>query len=89
MDRTGRKKLLGVGYIIAGVFCILMTISLNLQDVVPGMSYLSIVCVVGFIIGFAIGPGIWIFKFFFTTQKIFFSDIVIYYARKILFQIFY
>ena len=57
MDCAGRRILLGVGYVVAGLFCILMTVSLNLQNVVSWMPYMSVVSVVGFIVGFAIGPG--------------------------------
>ncbi|CAK8678795.1 solute carrier family 2, facilitated glucose transporter member 5-like [Clavelina lepadiformis] len=57
MDAAGRKILLAGGYAIAAVFCALMTASLNLKDEISWMSYLSIASVIGFIIGFAIGPG--------------------------------
>nr|CAB3266210.1 solute carrier family 2, facilitated glucose transporter member 5-like [Phallusia mammillata] len=57
MDRAGRKALLAGGYAISGVFCALMTVSLTLQDQISWMSNMSIACVIGFIVGFAIGPG--------------------------------
>nr|XP_009859000.1 solute carrier family 2, facilitated glucose transporter member 5-like isoform X2 [Ciona intestinalis] len=57
MDRLGRKLLLAGGYAVAGLFCIIMTIALNLQDQISWISNLSIACVIGFIIGFAVGPG--------------------------------
>uniref|UniRef100_H2YYN2 Major facilitator superfamily (MFS) profile domain-containing protein n=1 Tax=Ciona savignyi TaxID=51511 RepID=H2YYN2_CIOSA len=60
MDRLGRKILLAGGYAIAGVFCIVMTISLNLQDQISWISNLSIASVIGFIIGFATCPVPWI-----------------------------
>uniref|UniRef100_H2YYP0 Solute carrier family 2, facilitated glucose transporter member 5 n=1 Tax=Ciona savignyi TaxID=51511 RepID=H2YYP0_CIOSA len=60
MDRLGRKILLAGGYAIAGVFCIVMTISLNLQDQISWISNLSIASVIGFIIGFALSPVPWI-----------------------------
>jgi len=56
-DRAGRRKLLFYGYIISSMFCVLMTISLSLQDDIPWISNLSIASVIGFIVGFAIGPG--------------------------------
>lgn len=56
-DRLGRKVLLGGGYAIAGLFCVFMTIALVLKDSVPSFSYISIACVIGFIVGFAVGPG--------------------------------
>lgn len=39
------------------VWCVVMTISLNLNDTVEWMPILSIISVIGFIIGFAVGPG--------------------------------
>jgi len=57
VDRAGRKLLMVAGYGIAGLACLLMTISLLLKDQVLWMSYASIGCVILFIIGFAIGPG--------------------------------
>ncbi|XP_077971738.1 solute carrier family 2, facilitated glucose transporter member 5-like isoform X2 [Styela clava] len=57
IEKTGRKSLLLSGYAILTVSCLLMTIALSLQETVPAMSYASIVCVIIFIIGFAIGPG--------------------------------
>ena len=56
-EKAGRKKLIWIGYAITSVFCVLMTISLNLQDQITWISSISIVSVIGFIIGFAIGPG--------------------------------
>ena len=56
-DRLGRKVLLGGGYAVAGIFCVFMTIALVLKDSVPAFSYISIACVIGFIVGFAVGPG--------------------------------
>jgi len=56
-DRVGRKALIYVGYLIACFFCILMTISLKLQEQIDWVSNLSIASVIGFIVGFAIGPG--------------------------------
>jgi len=57
MDHAGRRILLGGGYVIAAFFCILMTISLNLQHLAAWISWISVVSVIGFIVGFAIGPG--------------------------------
>jgi len=56
-ERAGRKKLIWIGYAITSVFCVLMTISLNLQSRITWISSISIVSVIGFIVGFAIGPG--------------------------------
>lgn len=57
MDKTGRKVLLVAGFAMVTFWCAVMTVALALQDQVSWMSYLSIVSVIGFIIGFAIGPG--------------------------------
>ena len=57
MDFAGRKILLGGGYSIAAFFCIVMTISLNLQHLADWIPWISVVSVIGFIVGFAIGPG--------------------------------
>lgn len=68
MEKAGRKSLMVYGYGIMILFCVLLAVALmNLHrgSVVP---YLSIVCVMGYIVGFAIGPGpvpwIWASEFF-------------------------
>jgi len=57
IEKAGRIRLSYMGYSIAGLFCILMTISLAKQDDISWLSNLSIAAVIGFIIGFAVGPG--------------------------------
>lgn len=68
MDRMGRKSLQVYGYAIMTFFCVSMTICLNMLDKSSIMPYLCIGCVLGYIIGFAIGPGpvpwIWNSEFF-------------------------
>ncbi|XP_053137363.1 solute carrier family 2, facilitated glucose transporter member 7-like isoform X2 [Hemicordylus capensis] len=57
IDSVGRKKLLLIGFGINSFFCILLTMSLELQDSAPWMSYISIFGVFVFLIGQHIGPG--------------------------------
>nr|CAB3266209.1 solute carrier family 2, facilitated glucose transporter member 5-like [Phallusia mammillata] len=59
IDRIGRKKLMVWGFGTMIFWCLAMTVVLNLLNVVGGgwISYLSIACVIGYIIGFAVGPG--------------------------------
>lgn len=57
VERLGRRGLLAVGYGLVSFWCVMMTIALSLQDLVSWMPKFSIACVIGFIIGFAIGPG--------------------------------
>jgi len=68
MDKMGRKSLQVYGYAIMTFFCVSMTICLNLLDSSSIMPYLCIACVLGYIVGFAIGPGpvpwIWNSEFF-------------------------
>lgn len=68
MEKLGRKKLMLYGYGIMIFFCFAMVAVLNQLDSAPWVPYLSIVCVMGYIFGFAIGPGpipwIWNTEFF-------------------------
>jgi len=68
MDKMGRKSLQVYGYIIITFFCVAMTVCLNMLDASPVIPYLCIACVLGYIVGFAIGPGpvpwIWNSEFF-------------------------
>lgn len=57
IDRLGRKPLLLFPMIVIIVDFILLTVCLNLQSKIPIFSYLSIVCIVVFIICFAVGLG--------------------------------
>merc|ERR1719435_273460 len=68
MDRMGRKSLQVYGYGIMIFFCVSMTVSLNFLDASSIMPYIFIGCVLGYIVGFAIGPApvpwIWNSEFF-------------------------
>ncbi|CAH1773518.1 unnamed protein product [Owenia fusiformis] len=57
MDKLGRRVLLIFPMGLMIFTCILITVSLSLQDKVAGMSYVSIGCVIGYVIGFAVGLG--------------------------------
>ncbi|XP_072100856.1 solute carrier family 2, facilitated glucose transporter member 5 [Mobula birostris] len=57
IEKAGRRLLLLLGFAICCIFCIILTMSLNLQDSIDGMSYLSIVCIIVYVIGHAIGPS--------------------------------
>uniref|UniRef100_A0A3P8WRS9 Solute carrier family 2 member 11b n=1 Tax=Cynoglossus semilaevis TaxID=244447 RepID=A0A3P8WRS9_CYNSE len=57
IDALGRKVLITGGYILMSICCILFTLSLTFQDASPVLSYLSAVCVFGFILSFGLGPG--------------------------------
>lgn len=58
IEWAGRKSLLVWGFGMMIFWCIAMTVVLNLMLVMEGwISYLSIACVIGYIVGFAIGPG--------------------------------
>uniref|UniRef100_A0AAQ5YSU6 Solute carrier family 2, facilitated glucose transporter member 5 n=1 Tax=Amphiprion ocellaris TaxID=80972 RepID=A0AAQ5YSU6_AMPOC len=57
VESSGRKLLLVCGFAVNCVACVLFTVALNLQDSVAWMPYVSIACVVVYIMGHAIGPG--------------------------------
>ncbi|XP_078713690.1 solute carrier family 2, facilitated glucose transporter member 11-like isoform X1 [Lampetra fluviatilis] len=57
IERAGRRPLLIGGYVMMSVVCVVMTVSLHLQDSVEWMPYLSATCVFGYILSFGIGPG--------------------------------
>lgn len=68
IEKVGRTGLTVIGFGIMTIFCCGMTASLLLQHYATWVPYLSIVCVLGYIVGFAIGPGpvpwIWNNEFF-------------------------
>ncbi|CBY11677.1 unnamed protein product [Oikopleura dioica] len=68
MEKAGRRSLMIYGYGIMVVFCVLLTVALKSLHVGTWVSYVSILCVMGYIVGFAIGPGpvpwIWATEFF-------------------------
>ncbi|NXO37160.1 GTR5 protein, partial [Locustella ochotensis] len=57
VESLGRRILLLAGFLLCSVSCAILTLALNLQTTVSWMSYLSIVCVITYIIGHAIGPS--------------------------------
>ncbi|GCC36873.1 hypothetical protein chiPu_0015373 [Chiloscyllium punctatum] len=57
IEALGRRMLLLVGFAICCISCAVLTMSLNLQDNVDGMPYLSIACIIIYVIGHAIGPS--------------------------------
>ncbi|NXM22695.1 GTR5 protein, partial [Ploceus nigricollis] len=57
VESLGRRILLLAGFVLCSASCAILTLALNLQTTVPWMSYLSIVCVIAYIIGHAIGPS--------------------------------
>jgi len=68
MEKMGRKSLMVWGYGIMVVFCFAMVGVLNCLDKATWVPHLSVFCVMGYIVGFAIGPGpvpwIWNTEFF-------------------------
>ncbi|XP_078263440.1 solute carrier family 2, facilitated glucose transporter member 9 isoform X5 [Rhinoraja longicauda] len=57
IERLGRRSLLIGGFCSMAFFFGLLTISLNLQKSVQGMSYVSVFTILGLIASFCIGPG--------------------------------
>ncbi|KAG8201865.1 hypothetical protein JTE90_027345 [Oedothorax gibbosus] len=57
VDKAGRKTLHLVGLAGMMVLTLILTISLALTPSAPWLSYISVICVIGFIIMFASGPG--------------------------------
>ncbi|XP_065552900.1 solute carrier family 2, facilitated glucose transporter member 5-like [Lathamus discolor] len=57
VESLGRRILLLAGFGFCCVSCAVLTMALNLQTTVPWMSYLSIVCVIVYIMGHAIGAS--------------------------------
>ncbi|NWR08050.1 GTR5 protein, partial [Paradoxornis webbianus] len=57
VESLGRRILLLAGFLLCSASCAILTLALNLQNTVSWMSYLSIVCVIAYIIGHAIGPS--------------------------------
>ncbi|NWW01695.1 GTR5 protein, partial [Oreocharis arfaki] len=57
VESLGRRLLLLVGFLLCTASCAVLTMALNLQTTISWMSYLSIACVILYIIGHAIGPS--------------------------------
>ena len=57
MEKSGRRPLLLYGMALMVVADVVITVSLVLQDSVHVLSYFCTVCIIAFVIGFAIGLG--------------------------------
>ena len=57
VEKSGRRPLILVGLTLMVIADVLITIALSVQHLVYWMSYISVVCLIIFIIGFAIGIG--------------------------------
>ncbi|NXM29828.1 GTR5 protein, partial [Oxyruncus cristatus] len=57
VESLGRRILLLAGFVMCCASCAVLTLALNLQTTVSWMSYLSIGCVIVYIIGHAVGPS--------------------------------
>ncbi|KAK7128856.1 hypothetical protein R3I94_017173 [Phoxinus phoxinus] len=57
VEKSGRRLLLLIGFGICCAACVLLTIALYFQDTMDWIPYLSIVCVIVYVIGHAIGPS--------------------------------
>ncbi|NWI49021.1 GTR5 protein, partial [Calyptomena viridis] len=57
VEYLGRRILLLAGFLLCCASCAVLTLALNLQHTISWMSYLSIACVILYIIGHAIGPS--------------------------------
>ncbi|XP_041859351.1 solute carrier family 2, facilitated glucose transporter member 1a [Melanotaenia boesemani] len=57
VESSGRRLLLLLGFGICCGACVLLTIALNFQDSVTWMPYVSIACVIIYVIGHAIGAS--------------------------------
>ncbi|XP_075209689.1 LOW QUALITY PROTEIN: solute carrier family 2, facilitated glucose transporter member 11 [Chanos chanos] len=56
IERVGRRPLLMGGYILMAGWALVFTLALSLQGRVPGIPYLSMVCVFAYILSFGMGP---------------------------------
>eukprot|EP00096_Caligus_rogercresseyi_P015440 TRINITY_DN7878_c0_g1_i1.p1 TRINITY_DN7878_c0_g1~~TRINITY_DN7878_c0_g1_i1.p1 ORF type:complete len:482 (+),score=118.63 TRINITY_DN7878_c0_g1_i1:104-1549(+) len=66
IEKAGRKTLMLIGLFIMFVTTILLMLCLLLSGQVPVLSYVCIIMVIGFVIGFATGPGS--IPWFFVTE---------------------
>ncbi|XP_072047277.1 solute carrier family 2, facilitated glucose transporter member 3-like [Amphiura filiformis] len=57
MDKAGRRTLHLWGLGIMFIWSILLTVSLLIEEIWSPAAYISIVCVIFFTVGFALGPG--------------------------------
>ncbi|KAB5546246.1 hypothetical protein PHYPO_G00069850 [Pangasianodon hypophthalmus] len=57
VEASGRKLLLLIGFGICCAACVILTVALSLQETLQWMPYVSIACVIIYVIGHAIGPS--------------------------------
>ncbi|KAM9106996.1 solute carrier family 2, facilitated glucose transporter member 5 isoform 1-T2 [Megaptera novaeangliae] len=57
VELLGRRVLLLLGFSICGTACCVLTAALALQDAVSWMPYVSIACIISYVIGHALGPS--------------------------------
>lgn len=57
MEKSGRRPLLLGGMIVMVISAGLITVALILQSSVHWLAYVSIICIITFVIGFALGLG--------------------------------
>ncbi|XP_039697929.1 solute carrier family 2, facilitated glucose transporter member 5 isoform X5 [Pteropus medius] len=57
VELMGRRLLILLGFSICFTACCVLTVALALQDTISWMPYLSIVCVISYVIGHALGPS--------------------------------
>ncbi|CAM5105653.1 unnamed protein product [Natator depressus] len=73
IESLGRRLLLLAGFGICCISCAILTMALNLQATVSWMQYLSIACVIAYIIGHAIGaspiPSVMITEMFLQSSR--------------------
>ena len=56
-EKSGRRFRLLAGMVVMVVSMISLTLALNLQQVITWMPFVSVVCTIIFVIGFAVGLG--------------------------------
>lgn len=57
VEASGRKLLLLIGFGICCAACVILTVALRLQESLQWMPYVSIGCVIVYVMGHAIGPS--------------------------------
>lgn len=57
VELLGRRFLLLLGFLLCGGACCVLTAALVLQETISWMPYLSIICVLSYVVGHALGPS--------------------------------
>ena len=60
MEKWGRRPLLIGGMEVMAGAAVILTLTLAFQDSIKWLSYVSLLCILIFIVGFAIGLGVYI-----------------------------